>query len=265
MYPGTRIYNRIREFGYTVEHTYPYRSLENPEFSRREFEKVDEISEGIDLVYNRGRMVSVITMLSKGLEMPCHEIILRWNKWIRKQSPEIASADPDEVSYDELFGHIIEFFCYLFDRFQKKKLWSAALDLLKHNHFYTSSLMDINDDIISFPYQISSIDKNSVIAMNSSSFFDRFSYNIEDIIETGYIDLKKYSSDVDKENLFGLVYRLDGAVFTKSITDEEGAIFTHIRKKESVSIGELEKKFRNIDVLGIISDWCEEGVLYISV
>lgn len=264
LYPGTRIYNRIREFGYTAEHTYPYRSLENPEFSKREFEKVDEISEGIDFVYNRGRMVSIITMLAKGLEMPCHEIILRWNKWIRKQAPEIADSDPEDVSYNELFGHINNFFSYLFDRFQKKKLWAIASDILKHNHFYTTSLMIPEEDIISYPYQITSINKESVIAMNNSSFCDRFSYNVEDIIETGYIDLKKYSSEVDKENLFGLVYRLDGSVFTKSITDDEGAVFSFIRKKEAVSLGDLEKKFRNIDILEIISFWCDEGVLYIA-
>ncbi len=95
MYPGTKIYNRMREFGYTVESSYPYLAVESAQFSKKDMEKVDELSDGIDLLYNKGRMVSIITMLAKGLEMPCHEIIMRWNKWIRKQAPDLVAEDID--------------------------------------------------------------------------------------------------------------------------------------------------------------------------
>ncbi|HQN72309.1 MAG TPA: B12-binding domain-containing radical SAM protein [bacterium] len=262
MYPGTRMFNRMREYNYTVEHSYPYRALDNPQFNKREFEKISEMAEGIDVLYNKGRMVSIITMLAKGLEMPCHEIITRWNKWIKKQPVDMNSMDPDDINYDQLFEYINEFFSYLFDRFQKKKLWPVASDILKHNYFYTTSLMTLEEDIITYPYQIEAIDNKTLIGINCSAFFDKFSYDIEDIIETGYIDLKKYSGDVDKESMYGLVYRLDGSVFTKTITDEEGSIFSFIRKKNSVSISEIQKKFKNIDVLNFITFWCDEGVLF---
>ena len=263
MYPGTRMFNRMREYNYTVEHTYPYRSLENPQFGRRDFEKVTEIAEGIDILYNKGRMVSIITMLAKGLEMPCHEIISRWNKWIRKQTADIKDIDYDELGYDQLFEYINEFFLYLFDRFQKKKLWTVASDILKHNYFYTTSLMTPHEDIITYPYQIDNIENGTLIGINSSSFFDKFSYDIEDIIETGYIDLKKYSTDIDKESMYGLVYRLDGSVLTKTITDEEYSAFTLIRKKGTVSVSEIQKKFKNLNIMELISVWCDEGVLFI--
>ncbi|MGI6395537.1 MAG: B12-binding domain-containing radical SAM protein [bacterium] len=263
LYPGTRIYNKIREYDYTVEHTYPYRVLETPVFSKREFEKVDELAEGIELLYNKGRMVSIITMLSKGLEMPCHEIVSRWNKWIKKQATEI-SADSDKIDYDELFGYINSFFEYLFDRFQKKKLWSIASDILKHNHFYTTSLMTLEEDVLTYPYQISAINPKTVIGINASSFFDKFSYDIEDITEAGYIDLRRYLSEINKENMCGVVYRLDGSVFTKTISDEEGKVFAFIQKKKKVSIAEIQKNFKNVDVLDLVSFWCDEGVLYIA-
>lgn len=263
MYPGTRIYNRMREFNYTVEHAYPYRAQENPLFNKREFEKVSELSEGIDVFYNKGRMVSIITMLAKGLEMPSWEIISRWNKWIKKQPVDMNSMDIDEIDYNMLFEYITEFFNYIFDRFQKKKLWPIASDLLKHNHFYTTSLMTLEEDIITYPYQIESIGKKTGVGINSSVFFDKFFYNVEDILETGYIDLKKYSCDVEKETMFGLVHRLDSSVFTKVITDEEGAMFLFIRKKGSSTVEELQKSFKNLDVLELVSYWCDEGVLYI--
>ncbi|HNW81482.1 MAG TPA: B12-binding domain-containing radical SAM protein [bacterium] len=264
MYPGTRMYNRMREFNYNIEHGYPYSASENSQFNKREFEKVSEIAEGIDVLYNKGRMVSVITMLAKGLEMPNWEIIQRWNKWIKKQPVDMNSMNVDDIDYNMLFEYIIEFFNYLFDRFQKKKLWSIASDLLKHNHFYTTSLMTIEEDIITYPYQIESINGKTFVGINSSVFLDKFFYNVEDILETGYIDLKKYSSDVEKETMYGMIYRLDGSVFTKVITDEEGSIFSFIRKKGTVSVDELKKKFKNLDVLELVAIWCDEGVLYIN-
>ncbi|HRZ78820.1 MAG TPA: hypothetical protein P5044_02325, partial [bacterium] len=216
-----------------------------------------------DVLYNKGRMVSIITMLAKGLEMPNWEIIQRWNKWIKKQPVDMNSMDPDDIDYNMLFEYIMEFFNYLFDRFQKKKLWAIASDLIKHNHFYTTSLMTMDEDIITYPYQIESMTGKTSIGINSSVFFDKFFYNVEDILETGYIDLKKYSFDVEKETMYGMTYRLDGSVFTKVITDEEGAMFAMIRKKGSITLDELKKKFKGLDIEYIVSAWCDEGVLYI--
>lgn len=264
MYPGTGIYDRIREFGYNVENSYPYRVIDSPGFSKKDMEKVDELSSGVDLLYNKGRMVSVITMLAKGLEMPCCEIVLRWNKWIRKQAPDLDTSDVDLIEYPRLFEYIHEFFAYIFDRFQKKKLWPLASDLLKHNHFYTTSLMVEKDDVITMPYQLDSINDSTVLGVNDSAFFSKFSYNIEDLIDAGYIDLKKYTADVDKEELYGVVYRIDGAVFAKVVSADEFAVFDFVRSKKNVTFSELKKKFKKADVLDIVCNWCEEGVLFVA-
>ena len=209
-------------------------------------------------------MVSVITMLAKGLEMPCCEIVLRWNKWIRKQAPDLDTSDVDLIEYPRLFEYIHEFFAYIFDRFQKKKLWPLASDLLKHNHFYTTSLMVEKDDVITMPYQLDSINDSTVLGVNDSAFFSKFSYNIEDLIDAGYIDLKKYTADVDKEELYGVVYRIDGAVFAKVVSADEFAVFDFVRSKKNVTFSELKKKFKKADVLDIVCNWCEEGVLFVA-
>lgn len=263
MYPGTRIYNRQREFDYTVEHVYPYRVQGNPLFSRRDFEKVEEISDGIDLIYNKGRMVAILPMLAKSLDMPCWDIILRWNKWLKKQYPEISGSISDEIEYSKLFECIHEYFLYVFERFQRKKLWPLASDLLKHNHFYTMSLMTPEPDNITFPYQLSSIDGNTAVGINRSVFFDKFSYDIEDIVDAGFIDLKKYNTEVDKESLSGLVYRLEGSVITRVISDEDMAFFSAVKKEEKILLSSLSKKFAHIDVLERVSYWCDEGVLFL--
>ena len=264
LYPGTKIYNRMREFGYSIENGYPYRVVENADFNKKDMEKVEEISNGIDLFYNKGRMVSIITMLSKGLEMPCSEIILRWNKWIKKKSINVNTVDVETFEYPVLFEYIHEFFFYMFDRFQKKKLWPLASDLLKHNHFYTTSLMVEKDDVLTMPYQLETITDSSAIGINESAFFDKFSYDVEDLIDTGYIDLKKYASEVEKEELCGLVYRIDGSVFTKVISEEEFAVFDFIRSKSKATLGEIKKKFKKINVMDIVINWCEDGVLFIA-
>lgn len=264
MYPGTEIYDRIREFKYNVESVYPYRVIDNPNFNRKDMEKVDEISSGIDLIYNKGRLVSIITMLAKGLEMPCSEIVLRWNKWMKKQVADIDEVDIDSIDYFKLFGYIHEFFAYIFDRFQKKKLWPLASDLLKHNHFYTTSLTVAKDDVLTMPYQLDSINDSTVFGVNESAFFDKFSYNIEDLIDAGYVDLKKYASEIDKEELYGVVYRIDGAVFTKVISSEEFAVFEFVRSHGTATLAELKKKFKKSDVLDIVCNWCEEGVLFVA-
>lgn len=264
MYPGTRIYNRMREFDYSIEHTYPFLASGNPLITKREFEKAGEIGDGIDLLYNRGRLVSVITMLSKGLDMPCHEIVSRWNKWLKKQDEALLGSDPETIEYSELFKYIKDYFHYLFDRFQRKKLWPLAQDILNHNDFYTSSLKDPQPDVITYPYQLPGISSETVIGMNKSASIGKFSFNIEDVIDTGYIDMKKYSHEVDKENTFGLIYRMDGGVFTSTVSDEEGKFFTFLRKKGRVTVGEIAKKFKDIDAVELVSYWCEENVLFID-
>ena len=263
MYPGTKIYNRICEFGYSVENGYPYLALESETFAKKDFEKVDEISDGIEVLYNKGRMVSIITMLADALEMPCSDIIMRWNKWIKKQPVEMNAENVNEIDYMQLFAYIHEFFEYLFDRFQKKKLWPLASDLLRHNHFYTTSLMTMEDDIISMPYEIDAVNDSSKFAVNNSVFFDKFSYDIEDVADNGYIDLKKYASAVDKEALCGLVYRIEGSVFTKVISDDEYAVFKYLRDKKGATLAELKSKFKKVDVLNIVCSWAIDGVIYI--
>jgi len=84
------------------------------------------------------------------------------------------------------------------------------------------------------------------------------------VIDTGYIDMKRYCQEVDKENTYGLVYRMDGGVFTRTVTDEEGKLFSFIKKNGSVTVANLSKKFKNIDVAELVSYWCEENVLYIG-
>lgn len=264
MYPGTRIYNRMREFDYQVEHSYPFLAVSNPQFSKREFEKAGEIGDGIDLLYNKGRLVSVITMLSKGLDMPCHEIVSRWHKWLKKQDETFLGMDPEMIEYHDLFKFIKDYFNYLFERFQRKKLWPLALDILNHNDFYTSSLMDPEPDVITYPYQLPGINDNTVIGMNKSAFIGKFSFNIEDVMDTGYIDMKKYCHEVEKETTYGLVYRMEGGVFTRTITDEEGRLFRFIRKKGHTTVAQMQNKFKNIDAVELVSYWCEENVLYIQ-
>ncbi len=263
MYPGTRIFNRKREFDYKVENSYPYRVAENPLFSKREFEKVDEISWGIDLIYNRGRMVSILPMMAKALEMPSWDIILRWNKWVKKQYPDLSEDVLDDIEYSQLFDLINEYFGYLFERFQKKKLWNLAEDILKHNHFYTMSLMTPVPDKITFPYQLTAISPDTEIGINESAFFEKFSYDIEDIVDTGFIDIKKYNNEVDKENLCGLVYRLDGGIITRTISEEDYNFFKFISKKKKISLSALSSKFKNYDLFEMVSYWCDEGVLFL--
>lgn len=265
MYPGTRIYNRMREFDYQVEHNYPFLALSNPQFSKREFEKAGEIGDGIDLLYNKGRLVSIITILSKGLDMPCHEIVSRWHKWLRKRDKTLLEMNPEMIEYCDLFKLIKDYFDYLFERFQRKKLWPLALDLLNHNDFHTSSLMDPQSDVITYPYQLPGINDNTVIGMNRSVFIGKFSFNIEDVMDTGYIDMKKYCQEVEKETTSGLVYRMEGGVFTRTITDEDGRVFHFIRKRGSATIAEIQKKFKGIDAIEFVSYWCEENVLYIQL
>ncbi len=120
-----------------------------------------------------------------------------------------------------------------------------------------------SEDKVTMPYQLDTICDSTVFGINDSAFFDKFSYDIEDLIDTGYIDLKKYASEVDKEELCGVVYRIDGSVFTKVIAEEEFAVFNFIRSKGTVTFAELKKKFKKADILDIVYTWCEDGVLFV--
>lgn len=258
MYPGTRIFNRMREFDYKAEHKYPYLALENPNFSRREMEKASEMCTGIESLYNRGRMVSIFTMLSSCLELPCHDIIDKWNKWLRKNN----KVADETMEFGELFALIVSYYSYMFDRYQKKKYWLLAMDMLEHNYFVTTALMHQSDDIITYPYQLENLSDESIVGMNQSAFIKKFTYNIEDVSDAGYIDIKRFASEEEKENLYGLIYRLDGAVFTKTVSDADGAFFRHLKEHGQTSVKKLAKKFPDLDILELVSIWCDEGVLY---
>ncbi len=261
IYPGTRIFNRMREFDYRMEGSYPYLTLESSTFSRREMEKVEEIANGVTTLYNEGRMVSILTIIAAGLEIKCSELIEKWVKWHKKNDfPSTENSD-----YNTLFESIIGYFSYICERYQKKKLFPLISDLLNHNHFYTNSLTHESEDILTYPYLIDLMDENSEIGVNKSVFLKRYSYNIEDIIDSGYIDIKKYSMEVEKENLYGVVYRIEGAVFTRTVSDEEGALFLYLMENGETSLKILAEKFSEIDVKEVVFSWCDEGVMYIKI
>ena len=123
----------------------------------------------------------------------------------------------------------------------------------------------MEDDIISMPYEIDAVNDSSKFAVNNSVFFDKFSYDIEDVADNGYIDLKKYASAVDKEALCGLVYRIEGSVFTKVISDDEYAVFKYLRDKKGATLAELKSKFKKVDVLNIVCTWAIDGVIYMML
>lgn len=260
LYPGTRVYNRIREFDLRIGHEYPWHIVESPHFSKRDVEKMVEIADGVDLLYNRGRMVSIFTMLSASLDLKCTELVERWNKYLRKGT----AAQDEELDFDPLFDRIRDFFAQLYEKQQKKKIWPLAEDLLAHNRLYTTALMTESEDRLTFPYQIEAMNDAAVVGMNPSAFIHRFTYNIEDVIDAGYIDLRRFAADEEKEHLFGLIYRIDGGVFTRSVTEEEGALFSHLAEHGETTLGKLRRKFPECDVMDMVAHWCGEGALYLN-
>ncbi|HOW50951.1 MAG TPA: radical SAM protein [bacterium] len=259
LYPGTRSYNRIREFELRIDHEYPWHIVESPQFSKRDIEKIDEIAEGVEMLYDRGRMVSVFTMMADSLGLKCAEVIERWNKHLRKGEFDIT----EDTDFDTLFARMTAFFSQLYEKQQKKKIWPLAEDLLSHNRLYTMSLMTVEDDRLTFPYQLDSMNDASIVGMNRSAFVKRFTYNIEDVIDAGYIDLRRFAAEEDKENLYGLIYRLEGGAFTRSVTDEEGRLFLWLAEHGETTLGKLRKKFPDYDVMDMVAHWCSEGALYL--
>jgi len=204
-------------------------------------------------------MVSVFTMLAAGLGISGTEVVERWGKYLRKTGASVTS----ESDFDILFGHLRAFFASLYDKLQKKKLWPLAEDLLMHNRLYTMSLMTLEEDRITFPYQIETMTADSIVGVNRSVFVHRFNYNIEDVVDAGYIDLKRFVSEEYKERLCGLIYRLEGGVFARSVSDGEGALFECLAERGEMTLGKLRRRFSKLDVEGIVSNWCEEGALYL--
>jgi len=260
LYPGTRAYNRIREHDLKVEHEYPWRVTESPIFPRRDLQKIDDLADGIETLYNRGRLVSIFAMLATGAGLSCAEIVARWNRYRAKSGLPVA----EESDFETLSGHIRSFFADLFEKQQKKKLWPLADDLLAHNRLYTRSLMEPEEDIITLPYQLGEIDDKTAVGMNRSVFVHRFSYNIEDVVDAGYIDLRRYVAEEYRESLYGIVYRIEGGVFTRTISEEEGALLSFLAANGETAIGKLRRRFRGVAVADIVAGWCEAGALYLA-
>ena len=135
--------------------------------------------------------------------------------------------------------------------------------MLYHNWYYTLSLTTEEEDISIYPYMLDLMNDDTLVGINSSVYIKRFTYNVEDLIDSGFIDLKRYVSDVDKENLYGITYRLEGAVFTRTVSDEEGELFIFLKEHREITLSKLEQTFPNIDVRSITATWCDDGVLYI--
>jgi hypothetical protein len=228
--------------------------------TKNDVDKIDMIINGVETLYNKGRMLMIIGPISKALEQTFHEIIEKWIRWAKKKEINLEK----EIDFETLFSYQTDFFQYLFERFQKRKLWDLAYDMLMHNYYFTKSMMMEKEDIISYPYEIDMINDKSQVFINDSAFIDDFSYNIEDIIQSGYIDLKKYVSIVDKEKTQALIYRIEGIVVTKTIQFEEANLFNTIKTNPEITLKELKNQFPEIDVVDFIEFWCDEGVLFIK-
>ncbi len=261
LYPGTRMHNRIRELGYTVESHYPYNALASEQITKREMERISEIAEAVDLLYNRGRMVAIFTIIAEALGHKAGEVLERWVKWARKQKFEYN----DDTPFEDIYPSIEQFFQYMFERFQKKKLWVLANDLLRHNYHYTQSLATPEEDIQTLPYLLDTINGSTKIGINKSARIDRYSFNIEDVTDAGYITIKGYTEEMEKEPSYAVVYRLDDGVFTRTLTDTEGNLFRFLASQDhSITVSDIVKKFSSADIITLIQDWCDEGVLFID-
>ncbi len=261
LYPGTRVYNRMREYDLKIEHRYPWRITDAPAFPRRDLQKIDDLAEGIETLYNRGRLVSVFSMLAKALDLSATDLIERWNRYRAKAG---IGLSPESDDFDDLYGHIIAFFKHLFEKLQRRKLWPLAEDLLVHNRFYTQSLLTPDEDRITFPYQTDSLSEKTPVGINRSAFVHRFSYNIEDVLDAGFLDLRRYTAESEKEHLYGLVYRIEGGVFTRTLSEREGELFAYLAAHGETPLGKLRRKVSGGDIEELVIEWCEAGALYLA-
>ncbi|MFO7735590.1 MAG: radical SAM protein [bacterium] len=259
LFPGTVLANRQREFGYSVRKDFPYYVRENEDLSVRDAEKIDEMAESVDFMYNRGRMVTIFTTLSDALKQKPHEVLERWLRWTRKNEVDFSRED-----FDYVFKVTEDFFSYMFSRFQQKKLWPIARDILVHNYCYTSSMSTVDEDIITYPYTIEQMDESSNVGLNASVFTESFSYNIEELTETTIYNLERSYEDMEKEESEAVVYRFEGDVFTEVVSEVEADIFRFIDKKGITTLGEIKKRYSDYDVEEIVSLWCDDGVLFVK-
>ncbi len=261
LYPGTRVYNRIREYDLKIEHRYPWRITDAPAFPRRDILKIDDLADGIETLYNRGRLVSVFSMLAKALDLSSTDLLERWNRYRAKAGIELSVERED---FDALYDHILAFFKHLFEKLQRRKLWPLADDLLVHNRLYTQSLLTPDEDRITFPYQLESLSEKTPVGINRSAFVHRFSYNIEDVIDAGFIELRRYVAESEKEHLYGIVYRIEDGVFTRTVSEREGALFAYLADHGETPLGKLRRKVPGDDIGEIVAEWCEAGALYLA-
>jgi radical SAM superfamily enzyme YgiQ (UPF0313 family) len=214
--PGTPLADRAANAG--LDHLVgpPYTLTATPMFPARDMERATRLAGACDIFYSRGRAVAWFNGVVAPLSLTPAEFLDAFGEWLEREWFETREGT---LSDDTIWSLQRSFLSRIFADQGLRRLLPAALDLVDYHYHYAAALLAPAPEL---PTDRSLAGMNildQVLCLAPSVRLARFSYEINDLLEVGDVDLREICACFSPNPSWAVIYPRGNDIFTESLLE----------------------------------------------
>lgn len=215
--PGTPLAARAPALELDHLPTPPYTVLASPAFPAKEMEDAAALATACDIFYSRGKAVAWFTAACKGVKLTPAKVLRSFAGWMKTSVEE--GMKEEHFSDDAIWQMQRDFLRHLYEEKRQGRLLPAALDLVDYHYHFAAALMAPPPDIPTDR----SLERQELLdepfSLAPTARLATFSYEIYDLLETGDIDLREFTTCFEPTGSWAVIYPRGNEVFTESLIE----------------------------------------------
>lgn len=214
--PGTPLSDRAAAAGLDHLSAPPYTLAATPTFSACDMARAARLAGACDIFYSRGRAVAWFNGVVTPLALTPAAFLDEFGEWLEREGLE---AREEALSDEAVWSLQRSFISRVFADRGLRRLLPAALDLVDYHHHYAAALLAPAPEL---PTDRSLAGMNildQVLRLAPSVRLARFSYEINDLLEVGDVDLREICACFSPSPSWAVIYPRGNDILTESLLE----------------------------------------------
>jgi len=269
--PGTELNSDKGRYNLNVTSGAPYTLISSPTFSQRDMQRAAQISNGINLFYNRGMAVPWFFMVVETLKILPADFFAEFAKSLNSQY-EIAKKVVKEADFStkKILLLQMEFVQKQFQKRQKEKQFLILKDIIQYHFSFNSAMMvgplaeslqeyGNPDDTMQGEIKVSNLqfaDSVTIVELH---------YAIEDLMSVGEFTFDEFLGTFKPQKSTYIIYNFQGEVIVEHLPSFRLNFLKKFEKVNSVERVLSDKSYSNIkenEVYEFLQYCLQQHILY---
>jgi hypothetical protein len=211
--PGTALHLKSRTIKLEHLSAPPYTLISSPTFSIDDMQKARQIALACDVFFTRGKAVAWFNGVLAVLGLKPSDFLHRFGEMLAIRN----GADFNESRLDDrdVWNLQREFLTQIFNTKRLKRFHSLVLDMVDYHYHYAAALLAPKTEA-SLSFKLDKKILESPLRRANSLQMAHFHYQILDIIEIGFPDIRWMSDHLKPLNSYAAIYPRGDVVCTRS-------------------------------------------------